>query len=114
MLGFVTEWVNFTDISYEATIVGDAVPAEISKQLAQALEVIERHLASMLLAVHLYGSALDGGLRPQSDIDLLVTVSARPAENGAAGAVARSAEGLGAARTKCNPPRPGSHPGRIQ
>jgi streptomycin 3"-adenylyltransferase len=80
MLGFVTEWVNFTDISYEATIVGDAVPAEISKQLAQALEVIERHLASMLLAVHLYGSALDGGLRPQSDIDLLVTVSARPAE----------------------------------
>ena len=30
-----------------------------------------------MLAVHLYGSALDGGLKPYSDIDLLVTVAAR-------------------------------------
>jgi streptomycin 3"-adenylyltransferase len=60
--------------------MSETVPPEISTQLAQALEVIERHLASTLLAVHLYGSALDGGLKPQSDIDLLVTVSARPAE----------------------------------
>ncbi|WP_431627026.1 nucleotidyltransferase domain-containing protein, partial [Enterobacter hormaechei] len=28
-----------------------------------------------LLAVHLYGSAVDGGLKPHSDIDLLVTVT---------------------------------------
>jgi predicted nucleotidyltransferase len=27
-----------------------------------------------LRAVHLFGSALDGGLKPYSDIDLLVTV----------------------------------------
>lgn len=57
-----------------------SVPAEISAQLAQALDVIERHLASTLLAVHLYGSALDGGLKPYSDIDLLVTVATTPDE----------------------------------
>ncbi|WP_425342439.1 AadA family aminoglycoside 3''-O-nucleotidyltransferase, partial [Escherichia coli] len=38
---------------------------------------IERHLESTLLAVHLYGSAVDGGLKPYSDIDLLVTVTVR-------------------------------------
>ncbi|TWI06266.1 streptomycin 3'-adenylyltransferase/aminoglycoside 6'-N-acetyltransferase-1b [Luteimonas cucumeris] len=57
--------------------MSDTVPAEISVQLSQALDVIERHLESTLLAVHLYGSALDGGLKPHSDIDLLVTVAAR-------------------------------------
>lgn len=56
----------------------NTAPAEITAQLDLALGVIERHLAPSLLAVHLYGSALDGGLRPQSDIDLLVTVVARP------------------------------------
>ncbi|KAB8141192.1 AadA family aminoglycoside 3''-O-nucleotidyltransferase [Chloroflexia bacterium SDU3-3] len=56
----------------------NTVPAEIAAQIAQTLGVIERHLAPSLLAVHLYGSALDGGLRPQSDIDLLVTLGAQP------------------------------------
>ncbi|MDR2111502.1 MAG: AadA family aminoglycoside 3''-O-nucleotidyltransferase [Candidatus Accumulibacter sp.] len=57
--------------------MSDAVPAEISAQLSRALDVIERHLASTLLAAHLYGSALDGGLKPFSDIDLLVTVATK-------------------------------------
>lgn len=56
--------------------MSEKVPAEISVQLSQALNVIGRHLESTLLAVHLYGSALDGGLKPYSDIDLLVTVAA--------------------------------------
>lgn len=60
-----------------STIMENAVPADISAQVLQAYEVIERHLKSTLLAVHLYGSALDGGLRPSSDIDLMVAVSAR-------------------------------------
>ncbi|HTF94720.1 MAG TPA: AadA family aminoglycoside 3''-O-nucleotidyltransferase [Cellvibrio sp.] len=51
------------------------IPKEIITQVSQALEVIERNLESALVAVHLYGSALDGGLKPYSDIDLLVTVS---------------------------------------
>lgn len=58
----------------------DFVPTEISTQLSQALDVSERHLASTLLAVHLYGSALSGGLKPYSDIDLLVTVATKPDE----------------------------------
>ena len=58
----------------------DSVPSEISTQVARAREVIERHLASTLMAIHLYGSALDGGLKPYSDLDLLVTVTARPDE----------------------------------
>lgn len=53
------------------------VPAEISAQVQRALAVVERRLAPTLIAVHLYGSALDGGLKPFSDIDLLVTVAAR-------------------------------------
>lgn len=51
--------------------------AEISKQLSEALGVIERHLEPTLMAVHLFGSAVDGGLKPCSDIDLLVTVTSR-------------------------------------
>ena len=54
-----------------------AVTIEISNQLSEVLSVIERHLESTLLAVHLYGSAVDGGLKPYSDIDLLVTVTVR-------------------------------------
>lgn len=56
------------------------VPTETSSQVSQARDIIERHLASILQAVHLYGSALDGGLKPYSDIDLLVTVDVRPDE----------------------------------
>lgn len=59
-------------------IMTGSAPAEISEQLSQALDVIEDHLASTLLAVHLCGSALDGGLKPCSDIDLLVTVATTP------------------------------------
>ncbi|OJK56338.1 AadA family aminoglycoside 3''-O-nucleotidyltransferase, partial [Escherichia coli] len=55
----------------------EAVTIEISNQLSEVLSVIERHLESTLLAVHLYGSAVDGGLKPYSDIDLLVTVAVR-------------------------------------
>lgn len=53
------------------------LPDSIAPQLALARAVIERHLGPRLLAIHLYGSALQGGLRPHSDIDLLVTVDAR-------------------------------------
>ncbi|MCV8399446.1 nucleotidyltransferase domain-containing protein, partial [Escherichia coli] len=55
----------------------EAVTIEISNQLSEVLSVIERHLESTLLAVHLYGSAVDGGLKPYSDIDLLVTVAVK-------------------------------------
>ena len=56
------------------TFMNSPAPIEISKQVAQTTDVIGRHLASTLTAIHLYGSALDGGLKPHSDIDLLVTI----------------------------------------
>jgi streptomycin 3"-adenylyltransferase len=56
------------------------VPTEIAEQVSQACAVIERHLASKLQGIYLFGSALDGGLKPHSDIDLLVTVNASPDE----------------------------------
>ncbi len=51
------------------------VPDEIKAQVSQVLALIGKHLASHWIAVHLYGSALQGGLRRYSDLDLLVTVT---------------------------------------
>lgn len=56
------------------------VPDTIADQLGLACKVIEQRLAKNLLAIHLYGSALDGGLKPGSDIDLLVIVAQAPDE----------------------------------
>ncbi len=58
-------------------MMSNSIHTGISRQLSQARDVIKRHLASTLKAIHLYGSAIDGGLKPYSDIDLLVTVDAR-------------------------------------
>lgn len=57
--------------------LNDMVPAEALAQLSKARDVIERHLKPTLLGMHLYGSAVTGGLKPESDIDLLVTVAER-------------------------------------
>ncbi len=59
-------------------IMGEFFPAQVFKQLSHARAVIERHLAATLDTIHLFGSAIDGGPKPDSDIDLLVTVSAAP------------------------------------
>ncbi|WP_431228237.1 AadA family aminoglycoside 3''-O-nucleotidyltransferase [Burkholderia contaminans] len=59
----------------------ECIPDEIAAQVTAACDTIERHLGATLTAIHLFGSALDGGLKPRSDADLLVTVSARPDES---------------------------------
>ena len=59
----------------------DSVPTQIREQISWACAVIDRRLASTLQAIHLYGSACAGGLKPFSDIDLLVTVCERPSES---------------------------------
>jgi streptomycin 3"-adenylyltransferase len=56
-------------------------PVEIARQLSSACEVIERNLAGTLQAIHLFGSAVDRGLKLYSDIDLLVTISGPLAES---------------------------------
>ena len=43
------------------------MPAEVSVQLLLA-RGHQRHLASTLLAVYLYGSALEGGLKPHKTL----------------------------------------------
>lgn len=59
----------------------ECIPDEIAAQVGAACDTIERHLGATLTAIHLFGSALDGGLKPRSDVDLLVTVSTRPDES---------------------------------
>ncbi|WP_076592711.1 AadA family aminoglycoside 3''-O-nucleotidyltransferase [Herminiimonas arsenitoxidans] len=56
-------------------------PVEITQQLSNTRAILEHHLAGSLQAIHLFGSAIDGGLKPHSDIDLLVTVSTPPTES---------------------------------
>ncbi|HIF4733756.1 TPA: aminoglycoside adenylyltransferase family protein, partial [Citrobacter amalonaticus] len=50
------------------------IPDTLWEQLEKAKAIIERILGEDLLAIHLYGSAVEGGLKPHSDIDLLVTM----------------------------------------
>ncbi len=50
------------------------IPDAIRPQTEAAQTLITRLLQQNLLAIHLYGSAVEGGLKPYSDIDLLVTV----------------------------------------
>ncbi|AKQ66822.1 Streptomycin 3''-O-adenylyltransferase [Myxococcus hansupus] len=49
------------------------MPVEVAPQVSSASEVLRRHLAPSLQAIHLFGSAVEGGLKPRSDVDLLVT-----------------------------------------
>lgn len=59
----------------------DFLPREIQEQVAEACRAFERRLGPILKAIHLYGSAVDGGLKPASDLDLLVTTSQPPSES---------------------------------
>ncbi|AZG15351.1 DUF4111 domain-containing protein [Cupriavidus pauculus] len=58
----------------------ESIPPEIAGQVLLACAVIARHLGDTLRSIHLFGSAVEGGLKPGSDIDLLVSVSTPPAD----------------------------------
>lgn len=45
---------------------------EIPKEAIQASKIIEELLDSILVGIYLYGSAVMGGLRINSDVDILV------------------------------------------
>lgn len=57
-------------------IPGDTV--NIPVEASQALPIVERCFGGSLSAVYLHGSAVAGGLRPASDVDLLAVID-RPA-----------------------------------
>ena len=44
-------------------------------QLEQLTESLQQLLGESLFAIYLYGSAVDGGLGPESDLDVLVVVN---------------------------------------
>ncbi|EPD42325.1 streptomycin 3'-adenylyltransferase [Delftia acidovorans CCUG 15835] len=48
---------------------------EVSTQIAAVQTVLQQLLGGKLCALHLFGSAVEGGLKPCSDIDLMVTVT---------------------------------------
>jgi len=45
---------------------------QIPNEAIKALKIIQELLDGTLVAVYLYGSAVMGGLRPNSDVDILV------------------------------------------
>lgn len=50
------------------------VTSEQDSQIRAATRILHRMFTNSLLAVYLHGSAVSGGLRPHSDIDLLVVI----------------------------------------
>lgn len=52
------------------------LPHAIKGQLADTQAVLQRHLGTTLRAIHLFSSAVEGGLKPRSDLDLMVTITA--------------------------------------
>jgi len=62
------------------------LPESIAEQVSETLSVLQKHLNHTIQAIHLFGSAVDGGLKPLSDIDLLVTVNA-PVDQSTSGAL---------------------------
>lgn len=51
-----------------------SIPPSIQRQTDAACRLITHVTGDTLRAIHLYGSAVAGGLKPNSDIDLLVTI----------------------------------------
>lgn len=52
------------------------LPRSVHAQLSAVYAVLQTHLGQHLRAIHLYGSAVADGLKPHSDIDLMVAVNA--------------------------------------
>lgn len=50
-------------------------------ELDDVVAVLTQHLGGSVVGIYLYGSAREGGLRPDSDLDLLVVVDTPPSED---------------------------------
>ena len=57
-----------------------SLPPEVASQVSAVQAVLAQQLGSNLRAIHLFGSAVDGGLQPLSDVDLMVSVASPLAE----------------------------------
>lgn len=54
---------------------------DIPKEAIQAFQTVESFLGSSVVGVYLFGSAIVGGLRPNSDVDVLVIVDEDLSDN---------------------------------
>lgn len=67
--------VHLSDLSqHEETAALMSRSMLIPAEARRVLSVIQQSLADSLVAVYLHGSAVAGGLRPKSDVDVLVVV----------------------------------------
>ena len=53
----------------------EIIPNHIKDQVSNAVQMFKLHLNKNLKAIYLYGSAVHGGLKPDSDIDLMVVIN---------------------------------------
>ncbi|GIN90093.1 hypothetical protein J22TS1_11440 [Siminovitchia terrae] len=56
-------------------MISDLSNEKIPKQAMKALKIVEELLGSSIVGVYLFGSAVNGGLRINSDVDVLVVVN---------------------------------------
>lgn len=77
------------------------LPVEVPRVLA----VLHRTLADNVIAAYLFGSACAGGLRPQSDLDLLVAVT-RPVTGAARENLVAELLTISGRGASCGPSRP--------
>ena len=51
------------------------VSKETFKQIDEVVLMLESLFQNQILGIYLYGSAINGGLQPNSDIDILVVIN---------------------------------------
>ncbi|HEY8608373.1 MAG TPA: nucleotidyltransferase domain-containing protein [Noviherbaspirillum sp.] len=54
----------------------NGLPESIARQVSRTRLSLKHHFGDAIQSIYLFGSTVDGGLKPSSDIDLLVTVNA--------------------------------------
>jgi aminoglycoside 9-adenylyltransferase len=69
--------------------MGDSVEKQLPQEATQAFSIVQEVLGNTVVGVYLFGSAVVGGLRPNSDVDVLVVVNERLSEKTRKNLVAR-------------------------
>lgn len=54
------------------------LPASLSNDLRQYVEVLERHVGADLVSVVVFGSQVRGQAKPESDVDVLIVIRGLP------------------------------------
>jgi aminoglycoside 9-adenylyltransferase len=76
-------------LQVELRSMSDSVEKQLPQEAKQAFNIIQSLLGRTVIGVYLFGSTVVGGLRPHSDVDVLVVVKERLSENTRKNLVAR-------------------------